>query len=101
MGLGGKHLRRREACRICSKGEIRKERTCVKRGKECTGLEEMDGKAEKQSKMEEVMLVALGGVASLLCVVAGFVVVFVWVFFFFFPFLKADHSAVANFFLSL
>lgn len=100
MGLGGKHLRRREACRIYSKGEIRKERTCVKRGKECTGLEEMDGKAEKQSKMEEVMLVALGGGWILFCALWQVLLLFLsgW---FFFPFLKADHSAVANFFLSL
>ena len=65
----------------------------MKRGKECTGngLEEMVGKADKQSKMEEVMLVALGRwVVS--CVVGFFCCGF---------FLKADHTAVANFFLSL
>lgn len=77
---------------ICGNGKIKEERTCVKRGRECTGngLEEMVGKVEKQSKMEEVMLVALAGWV-VFCVL--------WVFCL--GFFKADHTAVANFFLSL
>lgn len=46
-----------------------KEETCVKRGKGCTrnGSEEMIGIAEKQSKIEGIMLVALWGVV-IICV---------------------------------
>lgn len=58
------------------------------------GLEEVVGIAEKQSKMEEVMLVALWG-WIVFCVLWGFLLVLV------FFFLKADHTAVANNFLSL
>lgn len=65
----------------------------MKRGKECTGngLEVVVGIAEKQSKMEEVTLVALRG-WIVFCVLWGVLLVF---------FLKADHTAVANTFLSL
>lgn len=49
----------------------------MKRGKECTGngLEEVVGIAEKQSKMEEVMLVALWGWV-VFCMLWGFLLGF-------------------------
>lgn len=90
-------------CRICGNRKIRKERTCVKRGKEYTrnGLEEMVGQAKKQNKMEEVMLVALGRLAFVCVEVCLCVVLFCCCFFPSLPALKADHTAVVNLFLSL
>lgn len=53
----------------------------MKRANECAGneLEEVVGKAEKQSKMEEVMVVALAGRWVDSCVLWGFFVS-VWFF---------------------
>lgn len=88
-------------CRICGNRKTRKERTCVKREEERAenGLEEMVGQAKRQSKMEEIMLVALGGLAFLCCEVFFCVVVFCC-FFPSPPAPKADHTAVVSLFLN-